>query len=637
MARCFPGELPQSVRTLPGRAAEIALFDRLQALPEPFQVFYSVRWQGSGTRGSPRDGEADFVVAHPEHGILVLEVKGGQVAYQGNSAGWVSLTPLGQARRGSRDPLRQASESRHVLLAHLSTSKGWRQGRFTMAYAVALPDIVLPPGLGLPPSARPEVMLDSVALADPQAALERVWQFWRNPATDQPLGADRLQRLVELLEGQVRLPLAPGRRAFDRRLVEHVLAFVAEHRSGAAAVRAVGAMLGLLGVLLAGAVELRTDPLKQHPSLAALDLPPGTRLLITARRHGQQQLAWIRPDGRDFRTLRRAAAGHYLGGAALEPGGPRLVCCEVREDNQSGALLVLDLASGSASRHAPSKVPSETCWLPGGRAVYFTATPHPLNTVKLDLRTGRETAVTAVWQSNGPTLSPDGQWLLRQQGGREDDRLWVGPADGPESRPLLNLTRAYAPAWSPDGSQIAFVASPTGSSVNRLYIANADGSEPRQLTAWTGSDSHPAWSPDGRWIAFSADHQDDGEIYLVRPDGSALRRLTFNRELDGQPRWWPAAPWRPVVTTVQIAADADRIRPGQVVHLWATACGRAGAVLTWPRFAWRAVNGGGVLRVTGPRTAEFVPGNAPLDYDPQIAAINVRSATIRLPWARRGH
>jgi len=65
------------------------------------------------------------------------------------------------------------------------------------------------------------------------------------------------------------------------------------------------------------------------------------------------------------------------------------------------------------------------------------------------------------------------------------------------------LTKGYyAPAWSPDGTLLAFSAwdDPNDSDTSRIYIVNADGSgEPRILT--DGSD--PSWSPDGSRIAFS--------------------------------------------------------------------------------------------------------------------------------------
>jgi Nuclease-related domain len=80
LSKMFPGILPATVRDDPGRRAEVRVFDSLQAqLSDEFLVFYGVAWLNKGRRGTFEDGEADFVVAHSEYGILVIEVKGGGI------------------------------------------------------------------------------------------------------------------------------------------------------------------------------------------------------------------------------------------------------------------------------------------------------------------------------------------------------------------------------------------------------------------------------------------------------------------------------------------------------------------------------------------------------------------------------
>jgi hypothetical protein len=58
--------------------AEVEIFDALkQQLDERWTVLHHVRWLEKRQGGRARDGETDFLVAHPEYGALVLEVKGG--------------------------------------------------------------------------------------------------------------------------------------------------------------------------------------------------------------------------------------------------------------------------------------------------------------------------------------------------------------------------------------------------------------------------------------------------------------------------------------------------------------------------------------------------------------------------------
>ena len=100
---------------------------------------------------------------------------------------------------------------------------------------------------------------------------------------------------------------------------------------------------------------------------------------------------------------------------------------------------------------------------------------------------------------------------------------------------LTNLTNDSAnddrqPAWSPDGTKIAFTKWPA------IYVMNADGSDQTRLTTLGGwSESFPAWSPDGSKIAFAS----DGNIYVINADGSGQTNLTNSVEPDSLPDWSP--------------------------------------------------------------------------------------------------
>ena len=69
-----------------------------------------------------------------------------------------------------------------------------------------------------------------------------------------------------------------------------------------------------------------------------------------------------------------------------------------------------------------------------------------------------------------------------------------------------------APAWSPDGRQIAFESTMDGD--REIYVMNADGTNIRQLTHNTLWDEGPAWSPDGTKLAFSSGADDAAPRHL---------------------------------------------------------------------------------------------------------------------------
>ncbi|HEY5640583.1 MAG TPA: hypothetical protein VIW01_11090, partial [Dehalococcoidia bacterium] len=121
---------------------------------------------------------------------------------------------------------------------------------------------------------------------------------------------------------------------------------------------------------------------------------------------------------------------------------------------------------------------------------------------------------------------------------------------GPGREPPQTLTGVLpwdaAPAWSPDGSQIAFYADRVFNLPNRddnvdIYVTGADGTDLRRLTSDPAPDAFPVWSPDGSRIAYysEANEEGDGEVYVMDADGSNKRRLTSTKGIDLPYEWWP--------------------------------------------------------------------------------------------------
>jgi len=114
----------------------------------------------------------------------------------------------------------------------------------------------------------------------------------------------------------------------------------------------------------------------------------------------------------------------------------------------------------------------------------------------------------------------------------------ISPTGGTADR--INFTNySKHPAWSPDGSRIAFV-----STDNQIFVMKADGSGRRQITNTPTAKQEPAWSPDGTRIAyvansFDVDQQTDLEIWVINADGSGRTQVTNNSFPDTQPAWSP--------------------------------------------------------------------------------------------------
>jgi hypothetical protein len=151
---------------------------------------------------------------------------------------------------------------------------------------------------------------------------------------------------------------------------------------------------------------------------------------------------------------------------------------------------------------------------------------------------------------NDPAWSADGSRIafVSKRGGYYN--VWVMNADGSGQ---TNLTRqrtedAEDPTWSPDGTRIAFTARTPGLSNSEIFTMKADGSNLVQLTNTPVSDpggfeSNPTWSPDGTRLAFEEGYSCGGErgIFVMNVNGSNRRDVTANLSTGciTHPTWSP--------------------------------------------------------------------------------------------------
>ena len=109
--------------------------------------------------------------------------------------------------------------------------------------------------------------------------------------------------------------------------------------------------------------------------------------------------------------------------------------------------------------------------------------------------------------------------------------LRVTPANGNPDK------QNYLPAWSPDGTKIAF--SGTRNSNQDIYVMNRDGSGAAALTNNPEIDTSPTWSPNGNQIAWASGRAGNPQIYVMNADGTGQRKLTSETWCD-RPTWSPA-------------------------------------------------------------------------------------------------
>jgi hypothetical protein len=184
----YPQRLPDNAS-----ASERPIFAALEKLPDPWRVFHSVAWQ-SRRKGRQGDGEADFVLLHPKHGLIVIEAKGGSITIKDGD--WFTSNKGGMYRI---DPFEQAVSSKYALVKYLRDAIP-ELPRIAAGHAVWFPRVKVSGDLS--PEAPDVLVLDRIDLNRPSAAINDVVNHWnlQDPIDEQSIEAitDRLAPTVTI-------------------------------------------------------------------------------------------------------------------------------------------------------------------------------------------------------------------------------------------------------------------------------------------------------------------------------------------------------------------------------------------------------------------------------------------------------
>lgn len=294
----------------------------------------------------------------------------------------------------------------------------------------------------------------------------------------------------------------------------------------------VGAALALAAAWLPGWAAAQGQvalPVLPHQLTYAMNYdaspsPDGRRLVYISVLAGHEQLFLMDVDGRTSSQLTHDAADHE--DPAWSPDGRWIAYVLVADGHEVIHLLHPD-GSGDVALSPADVAAIHPTWSPDGRRVLYCTDDdlHPpkknaSDIYAIDVATRRVSLLITGGVNTYPVLSPDGTRIaFRRMIGDMNSEVFVADSDGSHPRNLSNnMAFDGWPDWSPDGRQIAFAANRYAN--YQIFVMNADGSGARLVANTEGRATAPHWSPDGSTIYFTncrkVDFSSECEVMTAR-------------------------------------------------------------------------------------------------------------------------
>jgi Tol biopolymer transport system component len=141
------------------------------------------------------------------------------------------------------------------------------------------------------------------------------------------------------------------------------------------------------------------------------------------------------------------------------------------------------------------------------------------------------------------SYSSDGRRILFSSFRDGDQEIYIADADGKNPRRLTNVKgKDGGPFFSADGKRICYRSDRVGDGNLQIFVNNVEGTEERAITGNDVLNWCPFWHPSGKWLMFTrADFRGrpNFDLYLIRDDGSERHRVTFDQTFDGLPVFSP--------------------------------------------------------------------------------------------------
>jgi TolB protein len=291
----------------------------------------------------------------------------------------------------------------------------------------------------------------------------------------------------------------------------------------------------LLGSWQADAADLEisipiqlTHALNLDPSPS----PDGKKVVFISVISGNEQLFTMDTDGKNIAQLTRDDADHE--DPAWSPDGKKIAFVMITKERTSIAVMNADGTNVEVLTPKEHNTIHPNWSADSKQVMYCTnddLAPPKKNEAQInvvDLATKKIASLITGGINTYGSWSPDmKQIAFRKIIGEENSEVFVANADGSNQRNLTNNPFFDGwPAWSPDGKKIAFASNRRGHGY-QIFVMDADGASVRLIANTEGRGTAPRWSPDGKMIYFTncaeKDYGTDCEILMAR---SELKRLS---------------------------------------------------------------------------------------------------------------
>ncbi|MCF8260337.1 MAG: NERD domain-containing protein [Melioribacteraceae bacterium] len=215
-----------NVKNISGPQSERKFLRKLkEQLSDEYWVFHSVEFI-SNIKGTLQQGEADFIILHPELGILVLEVKGGkEIDYDGHTNTMYSTDEFGNKHKLKSEPMAQGRKNMHALIDNLINNGIYisrEHINFTYGNVAVFPGVEFNL-LVMPPNYSREIIVDSNDLDNLESKLGSIYHYWaRKNTSSAMITRDKL----ELIRDKVLAPIFQLHRSFKVSLKDEEEVFV---------------------------------------------------------------------------------------------------------------------------------------------------------------------------------------------------------------------------------------------------------------------------------------------------------------------------------------------------------------------------------------------------------------------------